>query len=49
MSLKEVRVIGMSHLDLITHDIWCQLWYEIQGHPLIVKAVKIHRCPESQT
>ena len=44
-TLKEVRVIGMSHLDLRSEEIWCQLWYEGQGHPLTVKAIKlIHKC-----
>ena len=44
MTLQEVRVIGMSHLNLMADEIWCQIWYEVQGHPLSVKAVKIDRC-----
>ena len=44
MPLQEVRVIGMSHRDLIEDEIWCQLWYEGQGHPLTVKAIKLHKC-----
>ena len=49
MPLQEVRVIGMSHLDLMADDIWCQLWYEGQGHPLTVKAIKLHLSPKSTT
>ena len=44
MPLQEVRVIGMSHRDLMADEIWCQLWYEGQGHPLTVKAIKFHKC-----
>ena len=45
MPLQEVRVIGMSHLDLMSDEIWCQLWYEGQGQPLTVKAIKLKlRC-----
>ena len=49
MPLQEVRVIGMSHLDLMADDIWCQLWYEGQGHPLTVKAIKLHICTKCTT
>ena len=47
MPLREVRVIGMSHPDLMADEIWCQLWYKGQSHPLTVKAIKIERCIHS--
>ena len=51
MTLKEVRVIGMSHLNLTVDGIWCQLWYEGQGHPLSLKAIKLglQMCPKCKT
>ena len=45
MTLKEVRVLGMIHPSLLD-AIWCQLWYEGQRHPEIVKAITIYRCPQ---
>ena len=49
MSLQEVRVIGMSHLDLTTVEMWCQFWYEGQGYPLIFKAILIHGCKKCES
>ena len=51
MTLKEIRVIGMSLLNLMADEIWCQLWYEGQGQPLSLKATKLglQMCPKCKT
>ena len=48
-AFREVRVIGMVHIRLTKQAIWCNLWYEGEDHPQIIKAVKIHGCKKCKT